>query len=301
MYILKNYLPNNFTVVLSINYSGVRGHVSPQWTQSANASNWARPNHKTLLAAPALSRASDHLSPTPMMLWCCQEPALRRRRRVTCWWRKTPLIPALSSLWVKHNPGGVTPSQSNRHKQWRSLYWFLKCLCLRKQSDEGENGEEEGAEEEKADTEWGKSWREVQDVRNWGRGGGRSGRGDRHPARPVTGDKVQTTQPYHCERQEHHPREFMHRFLQWCVTLILKTVTAVLLYFWVLKSSTTVLQEVITNEHVVAMMKAAINETEAVPPFVSFCLTLSVKLQCFSLLLVNKFLTWSFFFLFSGA
>lgn len=29
------------------------------------------------------------------------------------------------------------------------------------------------------------------------------------------------------------------------------------------------LQEVITNEHVVAMMKAAINETEAVPPFVS--------------------------------
>lgn len=29
------------------------------------------------------------------------------------------------------------------------------------------------------------------------------------------------------------------------------------------------LQEVITNEHVVAMMKAAINDTEAVPPFVS--------------------------------
>ena len=29
------------------------------------------------------------------------------------------------------------------------------------------------------------------------------------------------------------------------------------------------LQEVITNEHVVAMMKAAINETEAIPPFVS--------------------------------
>lgn len=29
------------------------------------------------------------------------------------------------------------------------------------------------------------------------------------------------------------------------------------------------LQEVITNEHVVAMMKAAINETEAVPAFVS--------------------------------
>lgn len=32
-------------------------------------------------------------------------------------------------------------------------------------------------------------------------------------------------------------------------------------------------QEVITNEHVVAMMKAAINETEAVPPFVSVPLT----------------------------
>lgn len=32
---------------------------------------------------------------------------------------------------------------------------------------------------------------------------------------------------------------------------------------------TPALQEVITNEHVVAMMKAAINETEAVPPFVS--------------------------------
>lgn len=32
---------------------------------------------------------------------------------------------------------------------------------------------------------------------------------------------------------------------------------------------TLALQEVITNEHVVAMMKAAINETEAVPPFVS--------------------------------
>lgn len=31
------------------------------------------------------------------------------------------------------------------------------------------------------------------------------------------------------------------------------------------------LQEVITNEHVVAMMKAAINETDAVPPFVSAC------------------------------
>lgn len=34
-------------------------------------------------------------------------------------------------------------------------------------------------------------------------------------------------------------------------------------------TSTSDLQEVITNEHVVAMMKAAINETEAVPPFVS--------------------------------
>lgn len=42
---------------------------------------------------------------------------------------------------------------------------------------------------------------------------------------------------------------------------------------WAELSWTSAPQEVITNEHVVAMMKAAINETEARPPFVSFTQT----------------------------
>lgn len=42
---------------------------------------------------------------------------------------------------------------------------------------------------------------------------------------------------------------------------------------WAELSRTSAPQEVITNEHVVAMMKAAINETEARPPFVSFAQT----------------------------
>lgn len=37
-------------------------------------------------------------------------------------------------------------------------------------------------------------------------------------------------------------------------------------------------QEVITNEHVVAMMKAAINETEPVPVFVSICCSGTVSM-----------------------
>lgn len=52
-----------------------------------------------------------------------------------------------------------------------------------------------------------------------------------------------------------------------------------MLYVLSFKSSTSGLQEVITNEHVVAMMKAAINETEAVPPFVSVYLMSSKRSQ----------------------
>lgn len=53
-------------------------------------------------------------------------------------------------------------------------------------------------------------------------------------------------------------------------------------------------QEVITNEHVVAMMKAAINETEAVPPFVS-----PLVIGCVCIQLQVSWLKWVC--MFSGA